>query len=734
MATTNSFLQSPDKFSGSYPGLAQQLPQIATETELQKMLADERMRSQMHRTHYEQLKTEHHKLQDEYGKLEEEIKHTIEESRIVQEKYKLMYEQGKKEVAELHGEFEEAKSKVVTPQRLEIIRMQVVEEVEKTYKERYMKQEEEIEELRTGCNKYKYELSFLKSEYEHERIECQRILEECRLKHEAEVSNLRKEREATVSKIKKETIDDSERVRIVQRENAQLHMKLKTLNGELEEIRAHREKQGFETDSLTRVQQKQITEHVATVKSLEAERESLKKQVEQLQRDLALTGDTHNKLTGRIHELEKDNVILKNKVDEAIHRNKVELTNQKMEGLKQRGELERDRDRLANIIEDLQTKIEIYKHTADQQSRSLQDKERDAVRRVQASREEEFVKYAKLESEKLALEAKLQENDRRKIDEEAHRHAEREKMEDRISSANDAKNVAEREVLVLKTKVSHQQSLNDQLERERSENSDLKNKINKLESELSSYLNNEHDMTDDNIRLRNQVELLKEETKMAKDQLRKLQDNHDLILSQQRSSYTDERTELDNRVRELHDKLSEVQKKYQKALTLYKKLRSKSHRVVENLKDKLQLTEAKYEQLDLEKKALEKCVPQENYNKLKKQWKDLHRRHAEYRKCLIGGGTVSNIPIGDMMFTSFNVTHDATFLPNYSYSEEERKHQDDLRILKQRLEMVENNQQHQIEELQEIAHSTFKGSLPGLDDHDGTLENSKEKNDIDKSS
>lgn len=65
---------------------------------------------------------------------------------------------------------------------------------------------------------------------------------------------------------------------------------------------------------------------------------------------------------------------------------------------------------------------------------------------------------------------------------------------------------------------------------------------------------------------------------------------------------------------------------------------------------------------------------------------------------------------------------------------QERKHQDDLRILKQRLETVENNQQHQIEELQEIAHSTFKGSLPGLDDHDGTLENSKEKNDIDKSS
>ena len=38
---------------------AQQLPKLAQETELQKMLADERMRSQLHKTNYEQLKDEH---------------------------------------------------------------------------------------------------------------------------------------------------------------------------------------------------------------------------------------------------------------------------------------------------------------------------------------------------------------------------------------------------------------------------------------------------------------------------------------------------------------------------------------------------------------------------------------------------------------------------------------------------------------------------------------------------
>lgn len=52
--------------------------------------------------------------------------------------------------------------------------------------------------------------------------------------------------------------------------------------------------------------------------------------------------------------------------------------------------------------------------------------------------------------ERLALETKLQEMDRRKIDQEAYKHAEKEKMEDRIRATNDAKEAAERELLVLK--------------------------------------------------------------------------------------------------------------------------------------------------------------------------------------------------------------------------------------------------------------------------------------------
>ena len=49
---------------------------------------------------------------------------------------------------------------------------------------------------------------------------------------------------------------------------------------------------------------------------------------------------------------------------------------------------------------DLQTKLEISNHSIEQQNKGLADKEREAVRRVQAAREEEFQKYTQIETEK----------------------------------------------------------------------------------------------------------------------------------------------------------------------------------------------------------------------------------------------------------------------------------------------------------------------------------------------
>lgn len=83
----------------------------------------------------------------------------------------------------------------------------------------------------------------------------------------------------------------------------------------------------------------------------QAERESLRRQVESLSRDVSATADTHNKLTVRIHELEKENMVYKNRAEEITHKSKVDLTNLKMDMLKQRGDLERERDKLSNLVD-----------------------------------------------------------------------------------------------------------------------------------------------------------------------------------------------------------------------------------------------------------------------------------------------------------------------------------------------------------------------------------------------
>ena len=48
----------------------------------------------------------------------------------------------------------------------------------------------QIEQLQTELNKLRYEHSFLQQEYQHERTTHQQVIDEMKLRHEAEVSHL----------------------------------------------------------------------------------------------------------------------------------------------------------------------------------------------------------------------------------------------------------------------------------------------------------------------------------------------------------------------------------------------------------------------------------------------------------------------------------------------------------------------------------------------------------------
>ena len=77
---------------------------------------------------------------------------------------------------------------VLTDQKKEILKLRITDEVEGPFRQKVSALTEEVDRYRTEYNKLKYEYAFVKSEYEHEKQEHASILEEMKMRHEAEVS------------------------------------------------------------------------------------------------------------------------------------------------------------------------------------------------------------------------------------------------------------------------------------------------------------------------------------------------------------------------------------------------------------------------------------------------------------------------------------------------------------------------------------------------------------------
>ena len=86
------------------------------------------------------------------------------------------------------------------------------------------------------------------------------------------MTSLRRERELLITKQQAGGSNDAQRLRVLSRENAQVHLKMKGLLAELEEVRAQNEHQGLQSDHVTRLQLKQLSESTASLKASEVRR------------------------------------------------------------------------------------------------------------------------------------------------------------------------------------------------------------------------------------------------------------------------------------------------------------------------------------------------------------------------------------------------------------------------------------------------------------------------------
>ncbi|XP_066489502.1 centrosomal protein of 83 kDa isoform X1 [Tiliqua scincoides] len=668
---------------------------VNSQAEVQKLLIDERMRCEHHKTNYQTLKAEHTRLQNEYTKSQNEIKQLLHEKRTVHDKFQFLLAELREELLDKTKEIEELKMQVITPQKLELLKTQIQHELETPMRERFRKLDDEAEKYRTEYNKLRYEHTFLKSEFEHQKEEHARILEENKLKYESEIARLDKDKEELHSQLLNiDPTRGNKRVDALLREKLQLAQKLKGLEAEVAELRAQRENSGIQAENVQRIQVRQLAEMQATVRSLEAEKQSAKLQLERIEKELQMSNEQNAVLIDKLHKAERERSALTTKVEELKHSHKLEITNIKLEAARAKSEIERERNKIQSEMDGLRSDNEILKTTLERHKVLSVEKDRELVRKVQAAKEEGFQKLAALQEEKLELETKIAELEKNKMEQDAQRQSEKDRYEEKLSTMQLAEESSKREIQNLRIRLQQQAITSEELEKEKNENLNLKQHIHDLQLQVASLSRSENDLMDSNNKLKEVLERLKQECRNARSQAERAQLDSEKIVEDKRIEWLEEKHKLIQRITEAEEKYNQMKEKLHRAAVAQKKRKTLNDNKQKKLLEKIELLEAKREELETENQVLNRQnVPFDEHIRLQKRLKDLQRRHNEFRRLIL----FPNIPAlnpGNLLTSTFVPGPEVSF-PHL----QEEQHQRELSLLRKRLEELETTQKKQLQEL-----------------------------------
>uniref|UniRef100_A0A8C1KYD7 Centrosomal protein of 83 kDa n=1 Tax=Cyprinus carpio TaxID=7962 RepID=A0A8C1KYD7_CYPCA len=671
----------------------------SSDMELQKMLIDERMRCENHKTNYQTLKVEHTRLQDEYTRAQSELKRLLSDRQVAQEKQQLLLAELRGELLDKTRELEELRLQVLSPQRLELLKAQVQQELEAPVRERFNKLQEEAENYRSEYNKLRYDLTFLKSEFDHQKEEHVRVLEERRIRHEADVARLERDKENLAAQLQSgDPARDGKRVEALLREKAQLHQRLKGLEAEVTELRAERNNSGAQAENVQRIQIRQLAESQAAVKALEAEKQSIHMQLDRTESELRLSQEQNTLLTGKLHKAEREIHSLNSQIEEMKHTHKLELSNLKLECVRAKGDLERDRDTLQCQVED----IEVMKSALERNKELISEKEREMVRRVQAAREDEIHKMASLQEEKLELENRLSELEQQRALQEAAGSSQKEEWDERLRAAQLGEESVRKELQNLRQTSKHWKIseiiVNIEMEVMRFHVTQIICFVNcvyqqnaELNLQIGTLSHSESELLDTNSRLRESLERVREELRSTRTQIERTQQEAERLVEERRVEWLEEKHKLQEGEAELREKYSQAKERLQRAAFAQKKRKTMTELKENKLQDKIQLLEAKIEELEIEAStARKKSSYSEEHAQLSKRLKELQRRHNEFRRLLLGNQMTSSTPLAQSLL----IPAESIFS-----NIQEDQHQRELSVLRRRLEELENSQQQQLEEL-----------------------------------
>ncbi|CAF1112719.1 unnamed protein product [Didymodactylos carnosus] len=669
------------------------------DVEIRKALTSMQLRNEQFRNLYEQLKKEYQTLTDSYNDCQQTLIKATDENRLMQEKFKNLLDKLQTENRKKQMQIEEMKTQILDSTKLDAIRDRLSIEIEGPYKLAINQLEQQLEQYQRNETKTKYDFTLLQKEYDNLHNQNEQILQELRLKHDKELSILKKERDLLQQRFKQENTQDLNREHQVQRESQQMKLKIQTLLTEIHELKELKDHAELQSQAIQREQLKHLSETKANTGLTESERDSLRLQLSNVHKELTSTSEQLASTVKKLHEVELKQTLTLTEYNDYKHRFKLEIANHKIDIAKQYGDHIQREEHFNLEIQNLNEKIMILESDKAKLQLNLQEKERLSLATIQATREEEWKKISEITNEKLDMEAQVQILSKT-VDDRANKfQLEKDRYDEQIRGLERSRDELQKENQHLKMAVENSDEYKTQLEREQEKTRDLYRKCSKLESELASTNGMEQELTDMNMKLKNELSHLINEIQMGKNEIHQMNTQCNNAIANARNLYVSERNELQLRIDDLQTKLKQIKTKMYESQRNKKQRRVRFQLYTQRLMEKTQLVDAKLSEIKEKEQSLQHAgVSLETHNRVKRQLAQLYGKHRHFQTLLQDNNAVVR-PVAIGSYTFCGVTSTApnivTTIPNDHY---------DLNSMFSRLDRLSGEQHQQLCEFVETDH------------------------------
>jgi len=575
--------------------------------ELQKLLIDEQMRCETHRSNYQTLKEEHTRLGEEHLKLHQEISdlHQDKQTTIIENKQKDEIIEALNQRIQLKAqELELMKTQVIDPAKLEALKAEISKKLEEPLKEQMIAMDKEVESYRTQYNKMRYEYTILKTELDHKDNRHKRLLEEQSLKFQAEISALKYERdELSKEEGRRRCPADEDAFVQLRKAKAHLEQRIRVLEEEIEEERKSRDHRDRENEAIQKTYAQDLARTEAQLKAMQVEKSSIESQVDRLKRESADKSERFTQLSNQLRQSEKQISHLRSELEEEEHQRRLAEGAHKVEVARQRGEMQRLQDSLSAQIKELETKLEIARGEAEQHAVEVAEVEARASCRVQDELKDEWTRYNALHADMTATADRLRCAEQKLSEERAAKRRVEEEMRSKSAEAEAATRGLRAELNSIKAQLSDEMT-SQREERERVEELRvIRERLMRREAEIREMSEAIKKMADEKDQMMTDAKKRREEAEELCLKLKREKAETKRLLEEHDGTRMMEKQRMQSRIDQIECKLSKREDEMTSLKKQHKKVKSVCLHKLKSLSNELQLSNAENQKLQIELRA-----------------------------------------------------------------------------------------------------------------------------------